>query len=141
MKKLIAIFMICIMMFSVTCFASNIDLSNMNYEELLELKNEVNMALWNSNEWKEVEVPVGLYRGGDEIPAGTYFISYSSHGWTSVCVGKNYENGDIIYPRTFSEVIDEENGDCKVIIEEGDYIEIKSYPALFKPYVTNFSFN
>jgi hypothetical protein len=52
-------------------FADVPDITNLPYEELLQLQANVNLALWASDGWQEVAVPVGKYYiVGVEIPAG-----------------------------------------------------------------------
>lgn len=99
MKKLLVI----ILLFALTCSsaaANVLDLSGLSYDELLQLREQLNLAIWNSREWKEVTVPAGVWQVGVDIPAGhwsirvatemnylfvTYFDSIDSAG-----LGPNY---------------------------------------------------
>lgn len=121
------------------------DLSGMSFEELVALKDQINLALWNSSDWQEVTVPQGVWQVGADIPAGK---------WTIVCGGKNYTDIEIadslkdnetkaafppkasamIY-NTSSIVYDE--GDLKewtVDLHDGEYVVISSADAVFMPY-------
>ena len=51
-----------------------VDLSGMTFDELLALKEQINAALWASDEWQEVTVPAGVYEIGKDIPAGHWTI-------------------------------------------------------------------
>ena len=53
---------------------ATVDLSGMSFDELLALKEQVNAALWASDEWEEVTVPAGVYEIGRDIPAGHWTI-------------------------------------------------------------------
>lgn len=50
------------------------DLSSMSYSELVSMKNQINLAMWNSQEWQEVTVPPGIWEIGKDIPAGHWTI-------------------------------------------------------------------
>ena len=45
---------------------AEIDLSGMTLAELMELSQQVTMAMWETEEWEEVEVPIGVYEIGVE---------------------------------------------------------------------------
>ena len=61
-EKFITLISVCIlMMLSIsTVVFADIDLSGMNYDELVALKDQINRAIWNSDDWQEVEVPQGV---------------------------------------------------------------------------------
>lgn len=54
---------------------AEIDLSGLSFQELLALSEQVNLALWQSDEWQEVTVPAGMYKIGEAIPAGKWVIT------------------------------------------------------------------
>lgn len=54
--------------------ANSINLSNMSFDELVALKDQINLAIWNSQEWQEVTVPHGVWKVGEDIPAGTWTV-------------------------------------------------------------------
>lgn len=56
-------------------FSENIDISGLSFSELVVLKDRINLALWNSDEWQEVEVPAGVWIIGEDIPSGHWTIS------------------------------------------------------------------
>lgn len=55
--------------------SDGIDLSAMSFDELLALRQQVNMAIWQSDGWQAVEVPAGMYQVGVDIPAGKWTIT------------------------------------------------------------------
>ena len=128
---------------------AEVDLSGMSYDELVALKDQINLAIWNSQEWQEVTVPVGVWKIGEDIPAGHWTITVSPDGsykWSSVAVGTALsETGkDIDFMTTeyyYAEQIrlpgaedysglDEMNYDFK----DGAYVIINYGDVIFTPY-------
>ena len=86
MKKVIMIVVLLIFTVSSAC-AEIPDISGLSYDELVQLKNSINLAMWQSEEWQEVTVPVGVWIVGEDIPVGHWSISLSpeaSGKWASV---------------------------------------------------------
>lgn len=54
--------------------ADPVDLSGLSFEQLVALREQLNLAIWNSLEWQEVTVPEGLWVVGKDIPAGHWSI-------------------------------------------------------------------
>ena len=75
MKRFFALLLV-LLSLTGTVFADTIDLSGMTYKELVALKDQINLAIWNSQEWQEVTVPQGVWKVGEDIPAGH---------WTVIC--------------------------------------------------------
>ena len=73
MKRLLVIIIVCVTCLG-TAYASDIDLSGMSFDELVALKEKINLALWSSNEWQEVTVPAGIWEVGKDIPVGHWLI-------------------------------------------------------------------
>lgn len=76
MKKILAaVFsVVLVLSFSVGAYA-DIDLNGMSFDELVALKDQINLAIWNSAEWQEVEVPYGVWVVGEDIPAGKWTVT------------------------------------------------------------------
>ena len=55
-----------------------VNLAEMSLSELTELRSQIQLAMWKSKEWQEVEVPQGVYRIGIDIPAGKWTITAAS---------------------------------------------------------------
>lgn len=58
--------------------APSIDLSALSFDQLVALREQLNLAIWNSQEWQEVTVPAGVYQIGVDIPAGHWSIRTAS---------------------------------------------------------------
>lgn len=135
MKKLIVLFITCFFILS-TCSALAVDLSSMSFSELLELQEEVSKALWASDEFQEVTVPVGLYEVGKEIPAGKWTLKKASDEFTYFRLANKFSNGDI-HDFAFYSDLEEES---TIVAVEGQYIQISEHPVIFSTYVQTFSF-
>ena len=147
MKKLITIVLILALLLPAAALADLPDISGLSYDELVQLKDQINLAIWNSQEWQEVAVPIGVWKIGEDIPAGKWTIKAASDNEIvgtfifycdklenagtegsfkgSVHVYQSIENeasGEGWYPTSF-EI------ECK----EGMYLVIKEGPALFMP--------
>ena len=73
MKKLVSFFLAALLICSAAA-ADPVDLSGMSYDELVALRDQINLAIWNSQEWQEVTVPEGIWIVGEDIPAGHWSI-------------------------------------------------------------------
>ena len=73
MKRLFAFFLLLTILTS-SAAADPIDLSGMSFDELVQLRDRLNIAIWNSQEWQEVTVPAGVWIIGQDIPAGHWSI-------------------------------------------------------------------
>lgn len=73
MKKLIIAILSVSMLFSVAA-ADLPDISGLSFDELVTLREQLNLAIWNSQEWQEVSVPEGTYIVGRDIPAGHWSL-------------------------------------------------------------------
>ena len=54
MKKLLTIILILALAVPAAAFADLPDISNLSYDELIQLKDSINLAICNSQEWQEV---------------------------------------------------------------------------------------
>lgn len=82
MKKLLTILLALFLLMPAADAADLPDLSGLSYDELVELREQINLAIWNSEEWQEVSVPPGLWKIGEDIPAGHWTIKPGiSHGY------------------------------------------------------------
>lgn len=72
MKKLFAVLLTVTLLISSA--ASAMDLSGMSFDELVALRDQINLAIWNCQEWQEVTVPAGVWVIGEDIPAGHWTI-------------------------------------------------------------------
>lgn len=84
MKRFLCLlFVLCFL--PVLSFADIPDISDLSYDELVALRESINLAIWNSQEWQEVTVPPGLWKIGEDIPAGHWTIRLGvNHGYAYV---------------------------------------------------------
>ena len=145
MKKLISLFIPLVLAAAVG--VAQVDLSGMTYDELVELKDQLNLAMWNSEEWEEVVVPQGLWIVGEDIPVGHYTIKPVDGNIATVVYGcKLKENKANLEKFTSSSRYDEiispsyryySQGDKDTIdidMQYGYYVEIEDSSVVFTPY-------
>ena len=121
------------LLFSVSTFASaeTIDLSGLSYDELIALKQKLNLAIAQSDEWKQVTVPIGNYIVGEDIPAGVYTVAHAQSNTLMYARVYVYDiDGSYIgyYSINSSEVIG------KLILEDGHTVKIELQPVILSPY-------
>ncbi|MBR3796158.1 MAG: hypothetical protein IKK34_09070 [Clostridia bacterium] len=73
MKRLVTLMLMLLFMVGVAS-AEAIDLSGMSFDELVALREKVDLAIWSCEEWQEVKVPQGVWVIGQDIPAGKWTI-------------------------------------------------------------------
>ena len=145
MKKTISLLMILIC-FSSLCvaYADEINLSGMNYDELVALKDRINLAIWNSETWEEVVVPQGVWEVGTDIPAGKWEIKALPEAETRIIYGDELKDGGTnVVMKSFQRIKDsgyhyfDAASDVTswiIDVEEGNYVHIDEGPAVFMPY-------
>lgn len=147
MKRFFSAFIFLAMLLPLCCFAE-IDISGMSYDELVALKDQINLAIWNSQEWQEVEVPQGVWLVGTDIPAGHWSI-YAVAKYASITIGTQldetgkdiaafasdfYEYERVTNPsyKYFEKDSDVETVDFD--LKEGTYVLIEDGTVAFSPY-------
>lgn len=73
MKRLFALLLAALMLAG-SAAADPVDLSGLSFDQLVALRDQLNLAIWNSKEWQEVTVPAGVWVIGKDIPAGHWSI-------------------------------------------------------------------
>lgn len=86
MRKLVA-FLVALVLMCGTAMAEEIDLSSMTYDELVALKDQINLAMWKCEEWQEVTVPQGVWKVGEDIPAGHWTIKTDNIYYSRISCG------------------------------------------------------
>lgn len=127
--------------------AAEIDLSGMSFDELVALRDQINLAIWESAEWEEVTVPQGVWKVGVDIPAGHWSIKPVDGGDCWVKYGDVLDSSgkDIDYsPAKISETLTSPlnsyysaNSDLTEIdieAKDGYYFVIDFGSAVFSPY-------
>ena len=110
------------------------DFSAMSYDELISNYHELVAEIMSRPEWKEVPVPAGVWKIGEDIPEGTYAIKTSEN----VCVVEvwrraldDYTNKGLYYYETLSS-----NKPCgKIELPAGMLIKLGNN-AVFTPPMT-----
>lgn len=147
MKKCFLLVLTVILLFGVASASAGIDLSGMSFEELVVLKDRINKAIWESEQWQEVTVPQGVYTVGEDIPAGHWTIRPGEGQWIVIKWGDTLEASgrDIDYSRNLyeSEVLTSSTNrtyrqgdrtEIDYVLEDGQYVVIESGDAVFSPY-------
>lgn len=154
MKKMISLFLSLLLLLSISVpsfalSADDIDLSGLSYEELVRLRDRINLAMWESSEWEEVEVPIGVWQVGADIPAGHWTIAAADGVWCSIArsrfldsTGKEVEYGS--GSNYFSEILthpDNSTYDPKtdpvsvdLVLSDGEYLVVDNGNVVFTPY-------
>lgn len=148
MKKIIVIVMLAAFLFTTAFASTDIDLSGMSLNELIELKNKINLAMWETKEWQEVKVPQGVYQVGVDIPAGVWTINATKGNLAQINIsmtldekGTNVDKHDDDYHAVFVTAEDsmhyDENKDKpseSVELKAGEYLAIFYSAVTFTPY-------
>lgn len=146
MKKLIASVLSGAMIFACSSSLAAIDLTGMTFDELVELREQINLAIWNCQEWQEVTVPAGIWKVGEDIPAGHWtikvaaerdylYVSYFNildDAGLGVGKGAYLFQQDIATPgySGFGEITPES---VDIDMKEGWYVKFRA-PVIFTPY-------
>lgn len=145
MKKVITICITFLLILTLAPAAfADVDLSGMSFEELVALKDQINLAIWNSADWQEVEVPQGVWEVGADIPAGKWTIKAIPGGNTYIKVGTELEDGgtdvhtkftvDIYDPGHRGYKEGQKLSEGTIDLEVGQYVCIDYANAIFTPY-------
>ena len=73
MKRLIALTLAALLILC-SAAAELPDISGLTFDELVALREQLNLAIWQSSEWQEVTVPGGIWEIGKDIPAGHWVV-------------------------------------------------------------------
>ena len=138
MKKLIAICLALLLVFSASfVFAEDIDLSSLSFEELAALENRIIKEMMSKPEYKEVTVPLGVYKVGVDIPAGKWTLSGLGKAGM-VFWGKGLDEYGVEIPYNM-QIADftywKENDSIDWDLVEGTYIAVTISPVKFSPYI------
>lgn len=114
-----------------------IDLEAMSFQELAELSRQVQLAIFESDGWQEVEVPAGIYKIGVDIPAGRWLMSSTDtccliYG-SSIDAYNNIDVNDYI----LFETLYDENDSVTWDLAEGTYLHVQISPVVFTPYISS----
>ena len=148
MKKLITIILILAMLLPAAACADLPDISGLSFDELVQLRDQLNLAIWNSQEWKEVTVPIGVWKIGEDIPAGKWTIKAASddpyaNPYVIYCDkidesgAKARVDGEVFFGVVIGTETSEDDSNPKSVdleCHDGRYIVIQYGPAIFSPF-------
>lgn len=146
MKKLI--FLIILILSLPVITLSEIDLSGMTFDDLVSLKERIDFALWQSEDWQEVTVPQGIWKIGEDIPEGHWtiraytgayaYIRYGSvleaNGQEISYKSSNYYSESIHHPDSYSYDEGSDRVQIDIELKNGSYIAISYGDVVFTPY-------
>lgn len=139
---------------SVPTRSADIPLYKLPYDELVKLKNRINLSMWMREDWQEVTVPQGTWKVGEDIPAGHWTVkcaetvSYATINWGDRLdengqdisfLGKSSKYNNVYNPKNY-ESRDKYPDQYSFKVEDGDYIQIENGAVVFMPYVGKPSF-
>ena len=135
MKKVFCIFLL-IIIFASSAAAEELDVSKLSYEQLTDLYRKTQMEIMARPEWKEVQIPIGEWRIGEDIPAGNYTLVYIGDDCTNIEIwgmekddfnsAGGYLMGEVLSP--------EENTIGKVSLKDGTLLVISMGSVMMYPY-------
>jgi len=146
MKRVFSLALACVLVLTLAPAAfAEWDLSGLTFDELVALKDQINLAIWSSAEWQEVTVPQGLWKVGEDIPVGTWTIKCNDGYFTKIIAGTNvkpsgdglefpYGAANMIYNPNHSMYRSDKITEWSVVLHDGDYVEVDDAPAVFTPY-------
>ena len=156
MKRFLSFMTIFVLAMSFFASAESVDLTAMSYEELVALRDQINLAIWNSSTWEEVDVPQGVYVVGSDIPAGHWTVKCSEDWfYTSISWGEKLTASEqdiewserssiynfIYNPDATGYEIGLGATDYSFEVKDGEYIIIQYGSATFTPYAGKKEFN
>lgn len=153
MKRIISVLLSVLLLTfaSGMCFAdgiADIDLSGLSYDELVALKDRINLAMWESKDWQEVTVPQGIWAVGEDIPAGRWTVtvvdeaSYSyvkigsvlDETGRDVAWSDDYYTENLTSPKNSYYNENEDIFSTDIDLKDGQYVVIDSGNVIFTPY-------
>ncbi len=132
MKRIIACVLLLAMMLLNASALADIDLSHMSFDELIAFQSKLTEEILSRSEWREIKVPAGTYVIGVDIPAGVYTVTIKQ-GSTNFWV-KDGINGYTLQNLALYSTREDRNIIKKLILEEGNIVEINSSAVYFSPY-------
>ena len=117
--------------------AEGIDLSNYTFDELVALEKQIIKEMVSRPEYKEVTVPLGVYKVGEDIPVGKWTISgLKDSGIVYWGKGVDEYGVEIPYNQMIADFTHWDEGDSiDWDLVEGTYIAVTISPVKFSPYI------
>ena len=142
MKKLIALLLILILAVSSAAAEQDNEFTGLSYIELMGKLGKVQRAMWACDEWTSVDVQAGVYRIGEDIPAGHWSITAAAendfytigYGTKLNATGTGIDDDSLVDWWTLSSDYSSPMlHRLDIILEEGYYIEL-GHKSTFQPY-------
>ena len=127
-KQMLSVLLTVLLLLPSVCFA--VDLSGMSFDELIDLRSQLEKEILSRPEWKEVTVPAGRWIVGQDIPEGTYCIK-KDISITSLKIFADPE--DDMW--TYLYAVTDENTIGNIRLEKGWIVE-NSYSVIFTPAIS-----
>ncbi len=134
MKRVLSVLVVLLMFFGVSgvalADAISVDPATATLDELIAARTAIEQAIMSRDDYKEVNVPAGTYKVGDQIPAGEYTLTTTAPMAVVTIYGKGgTEPKDMVnmYTLTASE------GVGRLVLEEGQSIGLNG-GVVFAPY-------
>lgn len=145
MKRVFSLVLACVLILALAPAAfADVDLSGLTFDELVALKDQINLALWNSADWQEVTVPQGVWQVGADIPAGKWTIKPIPWGHSYIRIGNELKDAGTDVKGIASETVNDpdytyydattDKTEWTVDLTEGQYIVVNYGDCIFTPY-------
>lgn len=138
---------IIIMLYSIPAFAGteNFDFTGLSFDELIKVQEKLNTAIWASDGWKEVTVPIGIHLVGRDVPEGRWCITPSDPNVSAyIEYGSELdESGNSIKSSDTYCGLGKAPFQSYMIwnLVEGNYIEIKFSSVILSPAAIGLEYN
>ena len=144
MKRFVGLLLVLMVFTCGTAAAEHIDMTGISYEELAELVTRAHYEMMQSDEWEEVQVPIGLYLIGRDIPAGKWEVEVDGNLYgmsviyfLGVKLNENKTELDAWDTKTsFITISPNSTGRAitTITLQTGYYFQVASYPCIFRHY-------
>ena len=140
MKKLVSLVVALVLVSSVAlATTAAFDFSGLTLAQLVEVQQQLNLAMWATEEWQEVEVPAGVYEIGKDIPAGYWTISPEPREYVIVRWGTALDSSKTDLDGYGSYLAQEgldgdEVANVSWELTDGTYLIVESGSVIFTPF-------
>ena len=154
MKKLFALLLAVILLLPAVALAEDDnEFMGLTYIQLMGKLGKVQRALWACEEWSSVDVYAGVYKIGEDIPAGHWTITpaadndfYSIGYGSRLNISETGLDSDSIieWMNISSDYSDARSHRLDIVLQEGYFLEL-GHKSTFRPYsgktTPNFNFD
>lgn len=136
MKRYIFAVMVVSLLSSIICTANaDVDFSGMNLDELIGAQKKLTDAMWASEDWESVVVPVGVYEVGVDIPSGKWTISGTEGKSGIIYWGESLDRYGVEIEDKIAEFTHWKDEGISWNLIDGTYISVTISPVIFTPYI------